>query len=358
VGLNPFVREQKNGQSVGGMEIEFAKQPERWDRYVESARLGTLYHTWAWREVIEHSFGHQAFYLTAVRDGTICGVLPLVRISSRLFGDFLVSLPFCSHGGILADNQEAADALLAAAAELARELRVHHIELRQRTALPTAWHQHSHRVVMEIELPATIDDYLRRLSSARRKRIRYLLKHQLRPEWTGLEGVSEFYRIFAVNMRNLGTPVYPREFFEQQLCRLSDKVRILILRDGSQAVAAGLVSAYRETLELPWAASLPESRRKEAPTLLYWSLIEKAIEEGFKRLDLGRCVPGSGNYQFKQHWQPIAKPLNWYYWLAPGTAIRTFGADNPKFRLATALWKRLPLAVANTLGPRVVRCIP
>jgi len=111
-------------------------------------------------------------------------------------------------------------------------------------------------------------------------------------------------------------------------------------------------------LELPWAASLPDSREKFSPLLLYWSLLEYALEQGYRVVDLGRCTPGSGSHRFKLHWPCEERPLHWYYWLAPGVPVPELRPDNSRFRLATAVWKRLPLFVANSLGPRVVRSLP
>ena len=363
--MDTVIREQLTARNAEPpLKVELATRSGEWDRYVESVKSDGLYHRWVWREVIEASFGHRAYYLAAIADGAICGVLPLVLVRSRLFGSSLVSLPFFSYGGVLADTQSARDALLSSAVELARELKVGQIELRDSGLseatwrLPAGWIRHSHKVVMEVALPKTIDDYWERLSPSRRKRIRYLLRRQLRAEWGGIGAVPTFYEIFAANMHNLGTPVYPREFFEQQVGRLPGNIRILIIRDGSKAMAAGFVTVHHDSFELPWAASLPESRKKEVPTVLYWTLIEQAIKEGCRRVDLGRCSPAGGNYEFKRHWQPMERPLNWHYWNASGAPIRTLSSDNPKFRLAAAVWKRLPLALANRFGPRLVRGIP
>src|ERR1017187_5067119 len=339
------------------MNIELARHREPWDAYVDSAAPESLYHRWVWRDVIEETFGHQPYYLTAVEDGAIRGILPLVSIRSRLFGNSLVSIPFFNYGGVVADTDPIREDLLAAAADLGRELGVRRIELRQGDECPMSWAGASHKVTMEIHLPATIDDYCNQLSPRRRKKIRYGLRRGLRAEWGGLEAVPMFYKIFSTNMRNLGTPVYPSAFFENQMRRLRGTTRILSLWDGAKPVAASFVTAHRDTLELPWAASLPESRKKEAPMIMYWALIEKAIEEGRRKVDLGRCSPGGGTYDFKRHWNPVERPLHWYYWPAGSTSIRQLRPDNPKFRLAIKVWKRLPLVVANGLGPRLVRSI-
>jgi len=340
------------------MNIELARTREPWDAYVDFAAPESHYHRWVWRDVIEETFGHQPYYLMAVEDGAIRGVLPLVSIRSRLFGNSLISIPFFSYGGVIADTATARESLLAGAADLGRELGARHIELRQGDESAMSWPMSSNKVTMEIQLPATIDDYCNQLSPSRRKKIRYGLKRGLRAEWGGPEALPTFYKIFATNMRNLGTPVYPSGFFENQMRLLRDKIRILSMWDGAKPVAASFVTSHRDAIELPWAASLPESRKKEAPMIMYWALIEKAIAEGFRRVDLGRCSPGSGTYEFKRHWNPVERPLHWYYWLAAKASIPRPRPDNPKFKFAINVWKRLPLVVANGLGPRLVRSIP
>jgi FemAB-related protein (PEP-CTERM system-associated) len=341
-----------------GLKVELATQADPWDRYVEAAAPDTIYHRWAWRRIIEESFGHHAFYLAASEDGKIKGVLPLVRIRSRLFGNSLVSVPFSSYGGVLADTSDVRDALLKRAAQLGRELGARHIELRQGRAHALPWTCASTKVTMEIDLPATAQDYWKGLSSGMRNKIRQAQKHNLRIEWGGAEALPVFYDIFAVNMRNLGTPVYPRKFFEKQICHMPGRIRIVTIWDATKPVAAGFLTAHHTTLELPWSASLPESRKKYSHVLMYWAFIQKAIEEGFRQIDLGRCSPTSGTHEFKRHWNPIERTLHWYYWLAPGATIPELRADNPTFKLATRVWGHLPLAVANGLGPRLTRSIP
>jgi serine/alanine adding enzyme len=340
------------------MKAEIIERSELWDNYVRRCAPARLYHLWSWRQVIEETFGHRPYYFAAIDQNVIRGVLPLVFIKSRLFGTSLVSIPFFSYGGVLADSTEARDKLLAAAAECAGELGASHVELRQGDECNISWSCSSPKVTMEIELPRTTDEYLESLSASRRKRVRYNLKRGFRAEWGGTEALPTFYKIFAINMRNLGTPVYPREFFENQFRHFPGDLSVVSLWDGRKAVAAGILTTHGTTLELPWAASLEEYQKREAPAIMYWSVIEKAILQGYRCLDLGRCTKGGGSWAFKRHWNPVERPLHWYYWLRPGEGVPRIRPDNLKWRFATSVWKRLPLTVANGLGPRLVRSIP
>ena len=236
--------------------------------------------------------------------------------------------------------------------------RAEHIELRQGASVSTSWQDTTAKVIMEVELPQTVQELSDRLSPKMRKRIRFARKNGLEPQWAGAEAIGSFYSVFSTNMRNLGTPVYPQSWFDNFFKKFPNEIKILNLNEGKKTVASAFVSIYRDTVELPWAATLAESREKFSPLLQYWTLLEWALENGYKRVDLGRCTPGSGNHEFKKRWECVEKPLHWYYWLAEGRAVPQLRPDNPKFKLATGLWKRLPLSVANLIGPRIVRSIP
>jgi len=220
------------------------------------------------------------------------------------------------------------------------------------------WKETTPKVTLEVELPKSIDEVWKRLSSGMRNKIRNAKKHDLQIEWGGDEFVNCFYSIFARNMRDLGTPVYPRRWFESVCRHFPGEIRIVVVRDEGRPVAAGFVILFRDTVEFPWSASLRESRRKYSAVLMYWALLEWALANGYRKVDLGRCTPQSGTHEFKRHWVCQEKPLHWYYWLSQGSPLPELRAENPRYRLATRLWQRLPLAVANLIGPRIVRAIP
>lgn len=338
------------------IKVGICEDPARWDAYVEQAPNASNYHQWSWRDTIEESFGHESYYLAALEGEEIKGVLPLVWIRSRLFGSSLVSMPFSSYGGVLADSDEARKLLLAAAVELAQDLAVHHIELRQSDDADTNWQESATKVTMEVPLPASVDEFWKHLSSNLKHNIKRSRNRGLEVAWAGLEALPEFYRVFAENMRNLGTPVYPCNWF-RNIC-LRHEVRILIVRDEGRCVASGFVVPFRHVLELPWSASLAEARKKYAHVLLFWSVMEWGIQNGFTTVDLGRCTQGGGTYEFKRHWPCVEKPLPWRHWLSSGRVLPQLRPENPRYALAIRVWKRMPLAVANALGPRIVRGIP
>jgi FemAB-related protein (PEP-CTERM system-associated) len=340
------------------MDIRMCEDAALWDAYVERSRDATGCHLWAWKRIIEETYCHPIHCMAATVDGAIQGVLPLGEIKSRLFGHFLVSVPFVTYGGISATSAEARDGLATKAIDLASRLGARHVELRQGGEWDGGWNSVSAKVAMLVDLPATPEGLWDRLHSRLRNKIRRAQRCGLRSQWGREDQLSSFYEVFSTNMRNLGTPVYPLPWFKNILRFLPGRSLVLTLWDGVKPVAATLLIWFRETVELPWIASLPDSRRKYSTVLLYWTALDWAIKHGYNWVDLGRCTPGSGVHQFKKHWGCVEKPLHWYYWLAPGVNIPNLRASNPKFRLAIRLWKRLPLRLANWLGPRVVRSIP
>jgi FemAB-related protein (PEP-CTERM system-associated) len=174
----------------------------------------------------------------------------------------------------------------------------------------------------------------------------------------GVELVDDFYRVFAHNMRDLGTPVHAKRFFEIILLYLADRAACVVVQKNGKPVAAAVTLTWRNAIEVPWAASLKRYRSLSANTLLYWTVMQRAIGAGLTTLDFGRSSPGTGTYRFKEQWGATPHPLCWEYALAPGRSLPNLAPANPKFSLAIAAWKWLPVSVATFVGPRIVQSIP
>ena len=329
-----------------------------WDRYVDSHPDASMYHGWVWRHVFERVFGHDTVYLAARRGEDVVGVLPLVVFRSWLFGRFMVSLPFVNYGGVLASDTEAAEALLQAACEEAAAHRCAHVELRHVQRCYADLPVKQHKVAMTLTLPATTADAWNAIDRKARNQVRKAQKSGFDVVTGGSELVDDFYRVFAVNMRDLGTPVYSRAFFQTVLLTFPDRARVYVVRDKGRAVAAGITLEYRDRIELPWASSLREYRPLCPNNLLYWSVIEQAIHAGCRVLDLGRSTPGEGTYEFKRQWGAVAVPVSWEYVLITRQSLPDQSPANPRFKQAIALWQRLPVTFTTTVGPAIVRSIP
>jgi FemAB-related protein (PEP-CTERM system-associated) len=331
--------------------------PTAWNEYVLRHSDATGYHEWAWRDVFQRAFGCQVLYFAARRGPEIVGVLPTVFLDSWLFGRALVSLPFLNYGGVLADDDHAARALLAAAIAAARELGCRHVEMRhfhrQFADLPCK----RHKVTMRLPLrqPSGLWEHLDRKA---RNQVRKAQKSGLIYRQGGSELLGSFYAVFARNMRDLGTPVYSSRLFAEVLGAFPDRARIHVVAHDSTPVAAGLTFETNGTVEIPWASSVRDFSALCPNHLLYWNALDDAAARGCSTFDFGRSTPHEGTYKFKEQWRAQPVPLYWEYGLLDGGELPNTSPTNPKFRLAIATWKRLPLAVANRIGPRIAQAIP
>jgi FemAB-related protein (PEP-CTERM system-associated) len=329
-----------------------------WDAFVNAHTAASGYHLWRWRRVFERVFGHRTEYLIARRDREVSGILPLVLFRSALFGRFAVSLPFVNYGGVVADDAGTARALLGRAVEIARSHDAAHVELRHgsRRFDDLPWKQH--KVAMTLPLPASADQAWSGLDRKVRNQIRKAEKNDLVVESGGTELIPFFYRVFAHNMRDLGTPVYSRRLFEEVFAQFPNQARVFLVRHGGTTVGGGVAYRHRNVLEVPWASSLAAYRSMCPNNLLYWRIIEWAIGQAIGVLDFGRSTPDEGTYHFKRQWGAVPQPLWWEYVLLAGGNVPDHSPKNPRFAGAIAVWKRMPLVIANGIGPLIVRSIP
>jgi serine/alanine adding enzyme len=326
-----------------------------WDAYTAPHPDATGYHTWAWRHVFKDALGHDSIYLIARANAAIVGVLPLVFIKSPIFGRTLTSLAFLNYGGVVADSENAARGLLDAAGQIARRERCGHVELRHIGRKFPSLPCRQHKVTMLLPLESGMWE---RLDRKVRNQVRKAQKSDLTVERGDVRLLPEFYTVFARNMRDLGTPVYSPRLFEQVLLRFPDRANLHVVRLAGKPVAAGLTYRTAGRVEVPWASSIRDYNALCPNHLLYWSVIESAVERGCDTLDFGRSTPNEGTYKFKEQWGAQPVPLHWEYVLTNGTTLPEVGPKNPKYRFMIETWKKLPLRVATTLGPHVVRGIP
>jgi FemAB-related protein (PEP-CTERM system-associated) len=343
------------------MKVELIGEDDagRWQAFVATRPDASLYHDYRWRGVIERAFDRETFYLAAMDEaGQIVGVLPLAHLKSPVFGDFLVSLPYFNYGGLLAESPDVRAALRRAAEELASALGVDHIEYRHVTDIWPEATQRTDKVAMLLQLPSDTATLDKSLGSKLRAQIKRPLKEGATVDHGGLEHIDDFYRVFAHNMRDLGTPVYGKRFFKEIAEAFTAETRVFVVRLGGAAVAAGLVLRHRERAEIPWAASLRDANRIGVNMLLYGRILEWCVEQGVRTFDFGRSTVDAGTYRFKRQWGAEPLQLHWHYWLPSGRALPQIRPDNPKYQLMVRLWQRLPVAVATALGPHIVKNIP
>ena len=342
---------------AGPIEIADCHDAAAWDAYVHAHPDATAYHRFAWRSVFEGVFRHPGVYLAARAGGRMAGVLPLVAFSSAVFGRFAVSLPFVNYGGVLADSPPMARALANAAVGLARDRGWRHVELRHLAQAFPEWPSRRHKVAMWKSLPADPDALWASTDRKVRNLVRKAEKAGCVAQVGGIELVDDFYRVFAHNMRDLGTPVYPRRFFERVASACAGDARVHVVRVDGAPVAGSVTIAFREAIEVPWASSLRAHSDKAPNMLLYWSMLSDAVARGAGRFDFGRSTAGEGTFHFKRQWGAQPQPLVWEY-LGETGDLPDRGPANPRFRAAIAIWQRLPVRVATWCGPSIVRHFP
>ncbi|MFN3438995.1 MAG: FemAB family XrtA/PEP-CTERM system-associated protein [Acidovorax sp.] len=329
-----------------------------WDHFVSQQPQATSYHLSGWQTVLHKSFGHTSHHLVAKRAGHVVGALPLVQLNSALFGNFLVSLPFLNYGGVLAQDGEVHTKLLEQAVTVARDLACSHLELRE-TAPSATWPMRTDKVSMWLPLPATKEALWAQIGSKLRAQIKKGLGQGLTFDMGGVELLDDFYRVFSTNMRDLGTPVYAKRFFEIVLKEAPGQPELVLGRDAQgRPVAGALVLRHGARMEVPWASTLRRANGLNANMALYWTMLSHACEAGCSAFDFGRSTVDANTHRFKKQWGASAVPLYWHYWMADGTAIPQINPGNPKYRMAIAAWKRLPVVVANRLGPYISRTLP
>jgi serine/alanine adding enzyme len=335
-----------------------------WDDYIVRHPQATIYHLSGWRAVMAKAYGLDTYYLLARRAACkgvaggnghqeVIGILPLVHLHHFLFGNHLISMPFVDMGGILADDEQAAEALQAEAMGIARRLAVESVELRYPHAprwLKPAFTPTTGKVRMVVDLPDSSAQLWQTFKSKLKSQIRKPVKEGLQREIGGSELLTSFYEVFARNMRDLGSPVHSKRLLAEVLACFGDKARIIMVFKEKKPLAGAIVIGFGKMLANPWASADRGYSQLSPNMLLYWAMLEFGCEQGYKLCDLGRSTPGEGTYRFKQQWGAREISLHWQL-LSLNGGEKGSRPERERFRAATQLWQRLPVPLSVVLGP-------
>lgn len=334
---------------------------EKWDHFVGEHPRSAHYHQYAWRHLIERLFGHKTFYYLAydIASNEIIGVLPLIQQKSSLFGNFLTSLPFFNFSGAIAANQDLELALMKKVESLAENLNCKHVEFRDLVAFDSyKEHCRKDKVLMLRHLPKTQKELDSQLGTKLRAQIKRSSSESVTVKVGGVELVSDFYQVFSHNMRDLGTPVYSQSFFKTILETFPNSAYVVVIYVDDQPGSVAFLVQHNERMEIPWASTIAKFNKISLNMQLYWQVLSFSIEKESKVFDFGRSTLNSGTYKFKKQWGASSHQLYWHYWLEGDSALPAINPDNPKYKLLINTWKKLPLFVANTVGPWLVKSIP
>jgi FemAB-related protein (PEP-CTERM system-associated) len=334
-------------------ELDDASAPA-WDAFVDASPSGTFFHRAAWAKVIHTAFGHKTHYVFTEQDGAITGVLPLAQVRTMLFGNTLISVPFCVYGGPLAADGESAAALEAHAATLLRRTGASAVEFRHREPVDGDWMERPDLyVTFRKAIEASDDKNMKAIPRKQRAMVRKGIQN-------GLSSVSNretgpLHRIYAESVRNLGTPVFGRRYFDILLAAFPDCSDVVTILDADQPIAS-VMNFYFGNEVLPYYGGGAFAARSRAGyDFMYWEVMRRAAARGSRLFDFGRSKLGTGAYSFKHNWGFEPEKLYYRYKLAPGASIPDHNPLNPKYRLFIQAWKRLPIPLANVLGPPIVR---
>ena len=330
-----------------------------WDAFVAAHPHGTFLHRAAWSGLLEQGFRHPSHYLIAEQDGAVVGILPLARVKTLLFGDSLISSPFLVYGGPLAASAEAFLALEQAARALMRTLGAPVMEWRFRDPIPAdvmdGW-QARDDLYVTFRKPISADDDVNMKAIPRKQRA--MVRKGIDKGLTSVasRNVDTLFRVYSESVRNLGTPVFPRRWFRMLAEAFGPAMDVVtVLHDG--APVASVLSFYDERGEvLPYyGGGTAASRPLAAHDFMYWEVMRRAAGRGCTGFDFGRSKAGTGSFAFKKNWGFTPTPLLHRFYLAPGRAIPDHNPLNPKYALFIKAWQRLPLPIANLIGPHIVR---
>lgn len=348
------------------MQIVKAAEADRsrWNEYVDHHQTACVYHRFEWGPLFHAVYGSEPVYLLAQRESRVIGALPMVRLSSPMFGRIFTSMPFFGHGGMLVDDELAGEALTREAARLARRARAKYIELRHLEEHDLGWHERRDKVNMVLALPETTEELFKFRWLKKKKRDK--LKAQVRrPEKAGHtvrvgrhELLHPFWLVYSENLRDLGSPCHSERLFGAILDTFPDTSKVVTVFEGEKPIAGGIVVGGQGTLEIPCASSLRDFNRTSPNMMLYATVLRYGCEEGYARFNFGRSSIPSSTYDFKKQWGAEPVPLTYHVWVPPGSPPPELKPDSPKFRAAVEAWKKLPVPLARLLGPPIVKGIP
>lgn len=327
---------------------------KKWDAYVLQATAATFFHRAGWQSIIREVFKHPTYFLYAERAGELLGILPLAHVKSRLFGNALTSIPFAVYGGVVASDVTAASLLEAEAEKIAQSLGVDHLEYRNLEPHHAEWPTQDLYVTFRREIFPDEEENMLAIPRKQRAMVRKGIKNEL----VGVidVNVDRFFDLYADNVHRHGTPAFPKRYFAALLDTFGSDAEVLIVTTSAGKPVSGVLSFYFRDEVLPYyAGDHVDARDLAANDFKYWELMRRACERGLKVFDYGRSKQGTGSYSFKKNWGFEPKPLYYEYRLYKRDAVPQNNPNNPKYKLMIEVWRRMPIGLANFLGPHIVR---
>ena len=333
------------------LAVDDVKQRIEWDAFIDQHPDGTFFHLSGWQQVLHHTLQHPTYYLMARENGLLVGVLPLAWVKSRLFGNTLVSTPFCVYGGAVGEPA-VRRALEQHAVELGHLLGVDHVELRYRDAQDNDWITRSQHATFG--MPLADDDAA--ILAGIKKNQRALIRKGLQSEMTCHieQDNTDFYAIYSESLRNLGTPVFSKQLIDALQQAFPAQSDILTIRQHAEAVSSVFNFYYKNQVLPYYGGGKPVARELKSNDLMYYQLMCHARQQrACNFFDFGRSKLDSGAFSYKKHWGMQDHLLHYQFKLIKAEQLANLSPNNPKYQLFIKLWQKLPLAVSRWLGPKL-----
>lgn len=325
----------------------------RWDAFVDTCPDATFFHRAGWQRVIEESFGHRTWFFFAEREGAIVGVLALAEIKSRLFGHSLSSLPFCVSGGVATENAQVRAQLDEVAQQLAIKLNVGHLEYRNTAPLHPSWPAKDLYVTFRKEISSDHEANLNAIPRKQRAMVRKGIKAGLQSVVDN--NVDRLFDAYAKSVHRLGTPVFPKKYFKLLHQVFGSECEVLTITKEDRTISSVMSFYFRDEVLPYYGGGTAEAREVAGNDFMYWELMRRSADRGVKIFDFGRSKRGTGAFDFKKNWGFEPTQLHYEYQLINSANVPDNNPLSPKFQLFIKLWKKMPLQLANVLGPLIVR---
>ena len=342
--------------SSAAQQFELDPDQGAWDRYVLAHEGANYCHLFGWKEVFEKAYRKKCHFVALSDDQNLIGIAPFVQMKGFASRGRLVSLPFLDRGGVLADKQTTCTGLLDRCLRLSEKLGTHGVTLRGSLCEPVDEARQTDRFRLLLDLGASEEELWSKIGAKVRNQIRKSQKSKLETKEVSSDRLPDFYRVFAANMRDLGSPTHSRGFFSEIFRVFSDHARLFLTFDRTGQVVAGAVALdFRQERCVPWASSLRSARSACPNHSLYWGVLQDAIGLELESFDFGRSSVGTGTYRFKKQWGAQPEPLFWKSLDSQGVEAREKIASPTDYPWVTAAWRRIPLGLTTRLGPLIRR---
>lgn len=335
---------------------------KEWDKFVWHHPASVPYHLFGWTLAIQNAYKFRNVSLIAEENDRITGVFPLIIFNVPFSRPSVIALPYCDVGALLATSKETELELLDAALNIASSQNASVIDLRGDVSieiLESCGHpvQTTHnKVRMLLELPGASDELWDGFKSKLRSQIRKAEKNGLRFEIANHK-VDEFYLILSANMRDLGSPVHSKAWVGEIIKLFEGNANLGLVYHEDKAVGAGIILRVGNKISIPWASTLRECNYLNPNMLLYWGFLQYSADNGCDVFDFGRSTPNEGTYRFKAQWGATPKALPWHRIYLQGSTKADCVGISKKRQRVKFLWQKLPLNIANFIGPQVRKYI-